>query len=228
MTICGPIRERFSLYLDGDVTGLVMQQIDAHLHTCPACRQEFAQWQSMQRALAISAAAPVPQDLALRLRIALSHERAHAERGWVGRLTDRWELYRDNTLRTFSVQAAVAVSAVLLLVLAFNILGAVAAPTSVEANDEPLIGFSAPRYLYSVQGSEVQEVSPNEPLLVEAMVNAKGRVYDFRVLSGPTDAATGSRLRNEMVHAVFEPAHVFGLPVRGRILLTYAGISVHA
>ena len=227
--ICTPIRERFSFYLDGDVNGLEMQQIGAHLDTCPSCRTEFAEWKSMQRALMAARSAPLPENLAVRLRVALSHERSDAQRTFVQRFVDRWELYRDNTLRPFGVQAAVAVAAVVLLVFSFSLLGAVAAPSSVEANDTPLTGFSAPRYMYSVQGSAADiEVSPDRPLLVEAQVNAQGRVYEYRVISGPSDVDTESRLRNQMVHAVFEPAHVFGFPVPGRVLLTYAGISVHA
>src|SRR6187402_3374495 len=116
--ICTPIRERFSFYLDGDVNGLEMQQIGAHLDTCPSCRTEFAEWKSMQRALMAARSAPLPENLAVRLRVALSHERSDAQRTFVQRFVDRWELYRDNTLRPFGVQAAVAVAAVVLLVLA--------------------------------------------------------------------------------------------------------------
>lgn len=227
--ICTPIRQRFSAYLDGDINGLEMQQIEAHLHTCPACRTEFEEWQTIQRTLSNSAAHDiVPDDLALRLRIAISHERSNTQRSLTQRFVDRWELLRDNTLRPFAVQATVAVAGVFLFVACFGLFGVVAAPTAVEANDEPLAGFSSAHYLYSAQGSDDDAMPFNldSPLMVEAKISAEGRVYDYRIVSGPQDANTQQMLRDKMLHAVFEPAQLFGSPVRSQVLLTYSGISV--
>lgn len=224
--ICTPIRERFSAYLDGDINGLEMQQIAAHLETCPSCRTEFAQWQSIQRALSAARLSKPPVDLALRLRIALSHERANADRTLFSRLRDQWELYRDNTLRPFAVKG-IAASAVIALVLGFGLFSAVAVPPTVEANDEPLAGFSNPHFLYSAQGTVSDTgLGSDTPLVVEALVNSQGRVYDYRIISGKQDIDTTTRLREQMVHAVFQPAQALGVAVRGRVLLTYADVSV--
>ena len=34
------------------------------------------------------------------------------------------------------------------------------------------------------------------PVVVEAYVNGQGEVYDYRIVSGPTDAATRSQVEN--------------------------------
>ena len=47
MKQCNSIRERFSAYLDGDLTGVAMQQIVAHLEACGECRHEFDGWRAM-------------------------------------------------------------------------------------------------------------------------------------------------------------------------------------
>lgn len=224
--MCPPVRKRFSAYLDGDMNGNEMQQVAAHLETCAECRTEFAEWKLIQRALATPPAAP-PADLALRLRVALSHESARIHHSRWERVSEKWELFYENTLRPFAVQGTVAVAAILVLVVSFGVLGAVATPASVEANDEPLAGFSTPRYLYSASGLSGSSIDSESPIMVEAQISAQGRVYDYRVLSGPLDDHTSLLLREKMMNAIYQPAYVFGSPVRSHILLTFAGISIH-
>jgi hypothetical protein len=58
------------------------------------------------------------------------------------------------------------------------------------------------------------------------MINENGRVYDYRIVSGPEDSAVRSQVIDQLTLSVFEPARVFGTPVRGRVVLTFSGISV--
>jgi hypothetical protein len=53
-------------------------------------------------------------------------------------------------------------------------------------------------------------------------------VYDYRIVSGPNDAATRSELENVLLFSVFEPARSFGQPVRGLAVLAFTGVSVRA
>ncbi len=175
---------------------------------------------------ALSRATP-PADLQLRLRVAISHEQVRAGRRWTGRLSYRWHLLRENTLRPLALHGAVAAMAVLLLVGGAATLGTVAPQTAVEANDIPLIGFSRPHFLYAAIDAHHSVTSSGEgALMVEAKVNAEGRVYDYRVISGTLDAATSDTLRERMLSSVFAPARVFGEPVRGTVVLTFADVNV--
>jgi len=57
-------------------------------------------------------------------------------------------------------------------------------------------------------------------------VNGDGRVYDYRIVSGPTDPATRSQVENMLLYSVFEPARFFGQPVRGLAVISFSGVSV--
>lgn len=180
------------------------------------------------RALHTLAPVAAPEDLQLRLRLAMSHERVRAERRLTGRIAHRLHLLRENTLRTFAVQGAVAAVAFLMLLGVAARLGAVTPGQTVEANDIPLIGFSSPHYLYSSSGLHQPVASADEsPVIVEARVNDTGRVYDYRVVSGTLDAAGVLALRERMLSGVFRPARILGEPVRGRAVLTLADVEVH-
>lgn len=169
-----------------------------------------------------------PAELALRLRLALSHERVRAERRLAGRLRHRWDAFCENSLRPVGLQAAVVAAALLATVGGIFLLGAVVPQQAVEANDAPLAGFSAPRYLYSVAEEQPVGGVGDQPLLVEAKIDREGRVYDYHVVSGVLDTASSLALRQRLVMGVFQPAKVFGEPVRGSVLLTFADVIVRA
>ncbi len=179
-------------------------------------------------ALHTLASIAAPADLQLRLRLALSHERVRADRRWTGRIAHHWHLLRENTLRGHAMHGVLALATLVLLAGIGLNLGTVAPSQTVEADDIPLIGFSSPRYLYSSSGLHQAIVSEDEaPILVEAKVNAGGRVYDYRVLSGALDATGIRALRERMLSAVFKPAQILGEPVRGHVILTFADVEVH-
>ena len=58
-------------------------------------------------------------------------------------------------------------------------------------------------------------------------MNSEGRVYDFRIVSGPSDPTTKSQVEDLLVSSVFEPAHLFGHSVRGLAVISFSGVSVH-
>ena len=63
-------------------------------------------------------------------------------------------------------------------------------------------------------------------MVVEAYVNDEGHVYDYRIISGPDDAISRAQVENLLLFSVFEPAHIFGEPVRGVAVVTFSGMSV--
>jgi len=107
-------------------------------------------------------------------------------------------------------------------------LGLFAAPQPVMANDEPLGAMTAPHYLYSAVMPRPIVTNHDSAIIVEAMVNDRGQVYDYKIVSGPEDAAVQSQVVDQLMLSVFEPAKVFGAPVRGRVVMTFSGISVQA
>jgi len=245
MQKCKSIRERFSAYLDGALSGVAMQETATHLESCAECEREFSGWRAMVATLAGLGPAKAPADLALRLRVALSREQLRTPRQSLARWQVRWQ----NTVGPFLLRASAGfASAVLLLGTAAILVGAFASPQPVEARDASVDGATSPRFLYSMLAAsspvtgQVEAASIHESgargadqaraiqnanaVIVEAYVNRAGRVYDYRIISGPDTAASRAQIENLLLFSVFEPARVFGEPVRGVAVLSFSGISV--
>jgi hypothetical protein len=164
--------------------------------------------------------------MVLRIRVAVSHERARRSRGAFDGVRLAWR----NTFGPFVLQAAAGfASAVLLLGTVTFLVGMFTQPESAQATkDVPLGNATAPRLLgyadRSGSSDEIGEVAG--PVVVEAYVNSEGTVYDYRIVSGPNDAATRTEVENMLVMSRFEPARFFGQPVRGLAVLSFSGVSV--
>jgi hypothetical protein len=220
---CESIQASFSDYLDGVLSGRAMQQIAQHLDACPDCAEEFDAWRTVQNSLSMLPPPRVPENLALKLRIAISHESSRRASSIWDSLSLRW----TNSFRPFVLQASAGfVVAVALLGMVGFLLGAVAAPQAVLANDEPLGAITAPHYLYSVENPRPILTDQDVTIVVDALVNNQGRVYDYTIVSGPQSSTVLPQIENQLLLSVFQPASVFGTPISGRVILTYSGVSV--
>jgi len=137
---------------------------------------------------------PEPEDLLLRIRVAISHERARRRHTAFHAMNLAWR----NTVGPFMLQAAAGfASAVLLLGTVIVLVSMFAQPESAQATaDEPLGMATAPRFLYLssvVGGNPIGDVSV--PVVIEAYVNPQGQVYDYRIVSGPSIRPPASRSR---------------------------------
>lgn len=222
-TSCDSIRSSFSSYLDGAISGRQMQAIARHLESCSDCKGEFDGLLAMQQSLSMLGPAKAPADLGMKLRLAISHERAAMKASWRDSFSLKWE----NTVRPLLVQVSAGFAGSVVLVGGIMLLlGMVAAPEPVMANDEPLGAITVPHYLYSAVSPHAITTSRDAPIVVEAYVNEQGRVYDYSIVSGPVDTSVKNQVVDQLVMSVFQPASVFGSPVRGRVVLTFAGVSV--
>jgi hypothetical protein len=177
----------------------------------------------MQGSLASLGPARAPADLGTRLRVAISHEIAASKRSWRDVIALKWE----NTIRPWAVQiSAGAACSVVLVGTIMVMLGLFAAPQAVMANDEPLGAMTSPHYLYSAVEPRPITSSHDSAIIVEAFVNDQGRVYDYNIVSGPEDASVRSQVVDQLMLSVFQPARVFGAPIRSRVVMTFSGISV--
>jgi hypothetical protein len=227
---CPSARASFAEYLDSRLTGREMQNVTAHLENCTSCAREFEAERSMLRALAslgpVSGQAREPENLVLRIRVAISQERAQRRRSQLADLQLTWR----NTVGPFLLQLSAGfASAVLLLGTVAVLVGMFAHPEHASAQDEPLGMATAPRFLYHSDATpDADQIgTTNGPVVVEAYVNGSGRVYDYRIVTGPTDPETRAQVENLLLFSVFEPARSFGQPVRGLAVLSFSGVSVH-
>ncbi|MGA3132342.1 MAG: zf-HC2 domain-containing protein [Terracidiphilus sp.] len=219
------MRASFTEYLDSRMTGREMQEIDAHLQDCQECAREWSSLRDLQTALAGLGPVEEPADLPLRIRVAVSQERARSRRS----IFTGWDLAWRNTVGPFLLQAGAGFfSAVLLLGTIVFLITMFAQPETAQATpDEPLGDATAPHLLYfsNAQGGD-ESGSINGPVVVEAYINPSGEVYDYRIVSGPTDATTRSQVENMLLFSRFAPARFFGQPVRGLAVLSFSGVSV--
>jgi hypothetical protein len=229
MPSCSSICAKFPEYLDSRLPGSEMQRVTRHLETCTKCAAEFEAERCMLSVL--SSLGPVagkhkePDDLLLRIRVRISQERAERRRGKLA----AWELAWRNSIGPFLLQLSAGFcSAVLLLGTVALVVGMFAQPEHASAQDEPLGMATAPKFLYnSVATTDTTQIGTvNGPVVVEAYVNDSGRVYDYRIVSGPTDQQTRAQVENLLLFSVFEPARFFGQPVRGLAVLSFSGVSV--
>ncbi|MGA7243852.1 MAG: zf-HC2 domain-containing protein [Terracidiphilus sp.] len=225
MSSCNSIQSRFSEYVDGRLTGHEMQEIAAHLEVCRECSVEWTGLKQTQMSLAALGPVPQPPDLLLRIRVAVSQERARSRKP----VLQAWKLAWENTVGPFLLQAAAGfASAVLLLGTVTVLVGMFTRPEVARGEDEPLGMATSPRFLYlsSAVSSNDQIREGGGPVVVEAYINGQGEVYDYRIVSGPVDEATRTQVVNLLLWSHFEPARFFGQPVRGLAVLSFSGVSV--
>jgi Putative zinc-finger len=221
---CAEYKKQFSLYLDGQVSGAEMFALTRHMETCLDCTREYAELRRTQQMLLDlrRAKAKAPADLALRLRLAISRESKQARRsrfeGTLVRLS--------NSLNALMVPVtAGVVSAVLIFGL---LLGFFALPTQLQASssDVPLMLYTGPQLEQSPFGTSLGSIG-DDSVVVEAFVDANGRVQDYRVLSQPDDAKVVlPELKNLLIFTTFRPALSMGVPTPGRAVISFSKISV--
>jgi hypothetical protein len=218
MTSCVSIQSQFSEYLDGAVSGTEMKSIAAHLQACDKCAMEFAELRHLQTLLASTGPAHPPADLGLRLRVAISQERARTTR----RRLEGWQLYWENTMAPVLARGAAGLASTIVLLGAMALM--VGAPPTVAANEAVVESSSTPRYLYRVGGVD-SRVSFRDPVMVEAEISKSGRVYGYRIVSGSQSPEVREQLDNFLLMSHFEPALFYGIPVPSRTVVLFSGVS---
>ena len=222
MSDCTSIRSQFSEYLDGAVSGSAMHAIASHLEGCQDCTTEFAEWRTMQRVLTSIGPAKPPADLGLRLRVAISQEKARTTR----RRIESWQMYWENTLSPVLVRGAAGLATAMVLLGVMGLMiGTVASPPPVAATETTADSTTSPQFLYTVGGTDARG-SFSRPVLVEVAISSTGRVYDYRIVSGPTTKEVRESLDNILLMSHFTPAQFYGVPVPGRAILSFSGASV--
>ena len=220
---CAKVQEGFSAYLDGALDGRSMATLAGHLDACGTCRAEFEAWRAMQQALAGLGPALLPEALQAQLRDTLAGER---KRGTHRSPARRFRSFWNQTCVPVGLRLGAGLAGALVLASGLSWLVGTAAP--VQANDDRLAHLNAPQYLYSMTPPQpITTSSCFVAVLVDAKVNAEGRVYDYQLLGGPNDQTTRSRVEANLLGSIFKPATVFGVPVPGHAVMTYTAVSVH-
>ncbi|MGD1023449.1 MAG: zf-HC2 domain-containing protein [Candidatus Sulfotelmatobacter sp.] len=218
---CAQASESFSPYLDGAVTGNEMRALREHLDACPGCTREYTLLRQTQQLLSAAGRPNVPADLGLKLRLAISREAAQTRRPRFEGLVVRLE----NTLEAFMVPATAGLACAILI---FGLVAAIlATPGQLQANNEdvPLVLNTGPELQQSAFGT-MSSINA-ESLVIEAYVDAHGRVEDYKILSDPgASQELLPQVKRMLIFTTFRPAMSMGHPISSRAVLSFSRINV--
>jgi Putative zinc-finger len=216
---CVQVRSMLSAYLDGAVTGKQMYLLNQHLESCSVCEQQYNSLRRTQALLSKMARPKAPEDLSLKLRLALSHETARQRQPRFGNLALRLE----NALRAFTVPATAGVVATVVI---FGVLMGFITPVRANTNDVPLMLSTDPELQQTGFGVTLGAIN-EDSLVIEAYVDANGRVEDYRILSDPDKLQDlPHQVKNMLIFTTFRPATYMGSPRPGTAILSFSKISV--
>src|SRR5438270_7241913 len=219
---CPQAKRLFSPYLDGAVTGSEMLALQDHLSGCPRCHREYQSLRHAQQLLINMSRPKAPSDLGLKLRLAISREVAQARRAPFEGLRVRLE----NSLNALLVPATAGfLSALIIFGIAMVYF---VAPSSVQANnDVPLVMLNtAPELQQSAFGLAMDTINADS-LVVEAYVDANGRIQDYRILSDTEESKEVlPKVKEMLIFTTFRPALSMGRPTASRAVLSFSKISV--
>jgi len=208
-----------SAYLDGVVTGKQMYSLGRHLEDCGSCEQQYESLRRTQQVLAKVGRAKAPEDLSLKLRLAISREAARMRQPYFGNLALRLE----NALRGFMVPATAGLVATIAI---FGLLMGFITPVEADTSDVPLLLSTKPELQQSSFGMTLGAISADS-LVIEAYVDANGRVQDYRILSDPDKLQDlPHQVKNMLIFTTFRPATWMGTPRPGTAVLSFSKISV--
>ena len=166
-----------------------------------------------------------PADLPLRIRVAISQERARSRRSiftcWIWPGKTLWGRSCCRRARALPVRCCCWAPSFFW----FRCL-----PSRRRRRLRPTSRWAMPLHrvcsITPMRPAAIETGAINGPVVVEAYINDAGEVYDYRIVSGPTDAATRSQVENLLLFSRFAPARFFGQPVRGLAVLSFSGVSV--
>lgn len=216
---CTEAKRLFSPMLDSMLDGKQFQTVTEHVSECESCGPEFAALRRTRRMMATMESHAAPPELALRLKVAVSQQLA-------ARRHSRWEgilVHWENALNAFMFPAA---AGLLSAVLIFGFLIGVLVPSHLSsANDVPTKLYTPPEMTSAPFGLE-NATNNGDAILVEAVIDAHGRVQDYRVLNSAGQNELSPEMKNALIFTQFRPATSFGLPTSGRVVISFSNINV--
>ena|SRR5438552_5257877 len=215
---CTEARPLFPLYLDSAVTGMQMHAISEHMGDCVDCRSEYKKLEHTRLLVSSLGRRSAPPDLALRIKLSLSHQRS---RGWRNILRS-YAVRLEHTMNAFMVPAT---AGVLTAVIFFGVLiGFFRLPQNGVEDVIPASFLMSPARLQSsFDGSGLDLTSS---LVVRVYVDASGKVQNYEIVSGPDNENVRSQLNRKFLFTNFSPAYELGQRAPGSSIISFSKVSV--
>ena len=222
---CEKVRKTLSSFLDRNLSRGAFDSISQHLAHCRDCSTYAQELTELRSALRGLPARTPPSRLITELQVLASRERVRQlSRGtatalihfWVGEM--RWLF--ENLMRPIAIPfAGGLVSAVFLFAMLVptlqlrHISGALDVPSGLYTQSEAAVYLSPPFSFIP------------DYVVVEVSLDDHGYVVDYSILNDVT-----SKLRNDIANMIlftkFQPATEFGVPIGGKMLMSFRRIVV--
>ncbi len=217
---CKETKPLFSSYLDGALTGTQMHGVSHHMNGCRSCAAEYRALGQMQTMVASLKRPVAPADLALKIKASFSQQRSMT----LERRMQGVAVRLENAMNAVMLPATAGlVTAVVMIGL---LIGFFALPhTMTVSNDVPTSLYTPPK-LSNAPFSDNVSISAENPVVIEAMVDSKGRLQDYRIVSGHDTQQIRQQLDRMLIFTTFEPATSFGEPADGKVVLSFGSLNV--
>lgn len=196
--------------------------LQKHMETCSACRRDFKELSEVRHLMRRLPRYSVPREVATTIRVEGSRRSSFT-------FSDRFWMVVENSLKPIAIPAAAGlILAILFFAVMLNTLWMTPALAN-PGDDVQLSVRTAPRtrsYNYLPIATDGSSTLPDEPILVETRIDPQGRVYDFKVLSGPDTPPVIQSLEKVLYFTVFDPATSFGRPTDGKAILSFSKVKV--
>jgi hypothetical protein len=214
---CVEIRSHYSDYLDDLCSPEVRKSLRFHLKYCAVCREELEDWQSMQADLRALPRRRVSADLALCLRVRMSHEMSR-------RPLTELRIRLENLLKPLLIPAT---GGVLTAVISFCMIMGAGVPPATNIPDVP-VDIVTPARVEALAPADFP-TDENPVLLID--IDAKGRATGYRPISGQLSPELMQHLDRMIYFSAFQPATTFrgsflGRASDGQVVLSLRRITV--
>jgi len=210
---CAEIRSLLSDYLDDLCSPEARKSVRYHLTYCVPCAQKVETWRNVREELRAMPRRQVPPEIALRLRVKLSHLVHHNPLSVL-------KVQLENALKPLLIPAT---GGVLTAIIAFGLF---MGSGGVPINNGPDVT------LEPMTPARVQVLAPMDfdncdyGVLLVTQVNSAGRAKSYQVLSGQNSPELRERLDRMIYFSVFQPATISGRPTDGEVVLSLKRITV--
>ena len=173
---CSVVQRHMSSYLDGAVTRSQLAQISEHIAGCDDCSAEYENLRQMQKMVGSLGRKPAPPEVAMRARVAISRELANARH-------PRWASFAVRWQNAFNAIMVPATAGLVTTIIIFGLLMSfLYYPGQLAIADDVPTAFYTPPELQFAPFELAAGFSNSDDLVVEAYVDANGRVQDYRIL----------------------------------------------
>ncbi len=203
-------------YVEGQLDPARRWVVRRHLLACTACYEDYERSEAVGDLVERVGPRVVPSDLHVQIMSAVSRQSVRYQ--WL-----RWKYDLRNLMRPIAVPAA---GGLLSAVVLFGILMSGLAASGPGLNSDIPITYFATTWVTDPSLRSPPPFGIDKNVVVEAFVDGRGAVYDFRVVRLPTThPADHTKLKSDLAHvlltATIDPATIWGQPVRGKMLISF-------